>query len=329
VNTRDRAEQILEVKQRNMRGHGFLSYDLKALQWKWSKSKDRAEPTPDFYVIRAVTIIEVFARRNIAALIDHSEEYTQRAVELSKHFKMDFDLVRHIQGRAITLGDIVAHSVPVNSYGQIVGHFETVLGKQLRPLLTQAIDRWAVEIEGKARELIIRDYDKLAPRLAELFELRHILCHELPSAPLYGEGAIDEFLDCAIQFTKALEEILTFEQFGLTPLTQTDMNIRARENLLKTEEQMSSLLAQLRSHVTENDHAADLPLPGKWEGTWVTCLDDAQAKWLLYRNAQCEFETYLNRGGTIQSMIWGKLAEKLTKDRVAELQASWEHITHM
>ena len=269
VNMRDRAQQILEVKQRNMRGHGFLSYDLKTLQWKWSKSKDHAQRTPDFYVIRAVTIIEVFARRNIASLIDHSEQYTQRAVELSKHFKMDFDLVRHIQGRAITLGDIVAHNLPVNSYGQIIGHFETVLGKQLRPLLTQAIDRFAVEIEGEPREPIVRDYDKLARCLTELFELRHILCHELPSKPVYGEGAIDEFLDYAIQFTKALEEVLTFEQFGLIPLTQTDMNIQARESLLQAEEQMSALLAQLRSHVTENDHAADLPLPGKWDfGAW-------------------------------------------------------------
>lgn len=146
---------------------------------------------------------------------------------------------------------------------------------------------------------------------------------------MYGEDIIDEFLDHAIQFTKALEEVLTFEQFGLVPLTQTDMNIQARDDLLKAEEQMTAILAQLRSHVTENDHVADLPLPGKWEGTWVSCLDDAQAKWLLYRNAHCEFETYLNRGGTIRSMIWGNVAEKLTKDRIAELQAYWENITHL
>ncbi len=322
MNTRDRAEQILEAKQRNLRGHAQLSYDLENLRWRWSEGKEAAERTPDFYLIRAVTILEVFTRRNLTSLIDHAEEYTQRAVELSKHFKMDFDLARHIQGRAITLGDIVAHSVPVNSFGQIIGHFEIVLEKQLRPLLAQAIDRWAVEIKGEQREPIIRDYDKLAERLTHLFELRHILCHELPSKPLYEDKEIDEFLDCAIQFTKALQEVLTFEQFGLTPLTQTDMNIQARERLLETEEQMSTLLVQLRAHVTQNDYAAAVPPPGRREGTWVSCLDDTQEKWLLYRDAQCEFETYLNRGGTIRSMIWGGVAEKLTKARIAELQAA-------
>jgi len=276
-------------------------------------------------VIRAVTIIEVFTRRNLATLIDQSEEYTQRAVDVTKHFKMDFDLVRHIQGRAITLGDIVGHSVSVNSFGQIISHFETILAKPLRPLLADAIDRFAVEVKREPKAPIIRDYDKLAERLSQLFELRHILCHELPSKRVYGEGIIDEFLDCAIQFTKALQEVLTFEQFGLIPLTQTDMNIQAHEDLLKTEEQMSALLSQLRSHVTQNDQ----PFPGKWEGTWVGCLDDAQEKWLSYRNSQCEFETYLNRGGTIRSMIWSSAAERLTKNRIAELQSSWEHITQM
>lgn len=315
----DRTEQILEIKQRNRRGHGFLSYDLKSLQWKWSKSKGDAERTPDFYIIRTVTIIEVFARRHIASLIDHSEEYTQRAVEFSKHFKMDFELVRHIQGRAITLGDIVAHSVPVNSYGQIIGHFETVLGKQLRPLLAQAIDRFAVEREGKPREPIIRDYDRLAQRLTELFELRHILCHELPLKPMYEEEAIDEYLDCAIQFTKAFEEVLTFEQFGLVPLTQTDMNIEAGEKLRNTEGEMKAAISDLQNRVKRADD--------EFSREWEQSFNDSQEKWLAYRNAQCEFDTFIFRGGTIRSLLWGAEATQLTKLRIEELRSSLEKVS--
>jgi hypothetical protein len=39
--------------------------------------------TPDFYVIRAVRLLEVFTRGNIAELIDHGTEYANRAIELS------------------------------------------------------------------------------------------------------------------------------------------------------------------------------------------------------------------------------------------------------
>jgi hypothetical protein len=88
--------------------------------------------------------LEVFTRRNLADLIDHNRLFTDRAIELSKNIKIDFALVRDIQGRTITLGDILAHSVPINSLGHIAGCFETVLGKSLRPLLETIVDRWDV-----------------------------------------------------------------------------------------------------------------------------------------------------------------------------------------
>jgi hypothetical protein len=164
-------------------------------------------------------LLEVLTRRNIAALIDHREEYIDRAVDLSKHFKLDLAFVRAIQGRTITIGDIVAYNVPVNSFGQIIGYFDTLLGKSVRPLLVGAVDRWAAEIGEKiagplraagvselSEELgkmapgpIIRDFDALAVRLTRLFEIRHVLCHELPAKPLYSVNEIDGFLDEAFR----------------------------------------------------------------------------------------------------------------------------------
>jgi hypothetical protein len=89
------------------------------------------------------------------------------------------------QGRAITLGDILAHNVPVNSFGQTVGYFETLLGKPLRPLLEAAADRWDTEVMKKSTGPIISDYDALARCLTRLFDVRHILCHEAPRKSVY------------------------------------------------------------------------------------------------------------------------------------------------
>src|SRR5258708_34542442 len=97
--------------------------------------------TPDFYVITAVTLLEVFTRANIAELIDHGMEYTKRAIELSKNLKMDFALVQSIQGRVITLGDIVAQSVSVTPFPQILGDSESRLAIPFRPLLVVAVVR--------------------------------------------------------------------------------------------------------------------------------------------------------------------------------------------
>jgi hypothetical protein len=250
MGSRDRANEIAEIKQREDSGHGYLSFALKGLQEQWLKTKTSAGFNPDFYVIRAVTLLEVSTRHNIAALIDHGEQYVNRAVELSKHLKIDLALVRAVHGRMITIGDIVAHNVPLNSFGQIIGYFDTLFGRPIRPLLEAAIDRWAVEIGQKiaaevrplleganvqwaddidkmAAGTIIDDFDSVAACLSRLFEIRHILCHELPTKPIYELREIGEFLDSAFRFAKATEEVLTFEKFGLVPFTQADMNIDA------------------------------------------------------------------------------------------------------
>ncbi len=280
------------------------------------------ESISDFYLIRAVTFLEVFTRQQIAMLIDHANEYTDRAVELSKHFKMDFALVRDVQGRAITLGDIVAHSVPVNSFSQVFSYFETLLGKKLRPLMEVAVDRWSAEIEEKPPEPIIRDFDVLANRLSGLFEIRHILCHEMPSKPVYQVSEVADFLEEATRFAKALEEILTFEKFGIVPLTQTGMNVAAHDRLVNREAELSRLLSVIRKGVQKADERNPHTSTEDADKSWLLCLDESQEKWLAYRNAHCDFVTYLSQRGTIWPLLWSSAADEITKIRIADLE-SW------
>jgi hypothetical protein len=208
MSTRDRTGEIAEVKERNPYGERFGSFSLTNLKSQWLKTRTDQSATPDFYVIKAVTLLEVFTRTNIAELVDHGTEYANRAIEFSKNLKLDFALVQSIQGRVVTLGDVVAHSVSVNSFGQMLGYFEILLDKKpLRPVLTSAVDRWATQIEQMPSVPIISDFDVLAQRLSKLFEVRHILCHETPKKPVYSTSDIDEFLNEAIRFTKALEEV--------------------------------------------------------------------------------------------------------------------------
>jgi uncharacterized protein YecT (DUF1311 family) len=323
MSTRDRTAEILEIKRRNLMDHGFYSYNLIALNKEWQKTaKDRGS-APDFYLIRAVTILEVSTRQQIAGLIDHAKHFTDRAVELSKNFKMDFATVRDIQGRAITLGDIVAHSVPVNAFGQILDYFETLLGKPLRPLLAGAMDRWRTEIEKQPPEPIIPDFDALKKRLSHLFEIRHILCHELPEKPVYSISEVADFLEDAVRFTKAMEEVVTFEKYGLKPLTQREMSIDALNRLRDKEKELDSFLTSLGAFL---EKFGEVPANfNRIGGTWLSCLDNAQGKWLVYRNAHCDAVTYLNQGGTIRSLLWAFEAITMTERRLAELRTWFDH----
>jgi uncharacterized protein YecT (DUF1311 family) len=265
----------------------------------WSNAGATDRDLSDFFVIRTVTILEVFTRRNIGELIDHAKQFSDRAVEISKHIKMDFALVRDVQGRAITIGDVIAHSVPVNSFGQIISCFDALLGESVRPLLSRAVDRFAVECEDKPNVPIIEDFDTLARTLSRLFEIRHIVCHEMPRFPVYENSEVGACISASTQFARALEEVLTFARFGLVPLTQTDTNIAAGQELAQAENEMNSVLAEVEHRAGDCSE-------------WIECLRDAQQKWLAFRTAQCEFETYLNRGGSIRPLRWANCAANLT-----------------
>src|SRR6185437_13353355 len=103
MSARDRTREILDVKERDARWNWYGPHSLQMLLQDWHKNRDSEACKPDFYLIRAVTLVEVFTRRNIAALIDHDRRYSDRSVDLTKSLKIDFTLVREIQGRTITL----------------------------------------------------------------------------------------------------------------------------------------------------------------------------------------------------------------------------------
>ena len=111
---RDRTGEILEIKGRGAKHYALISTNLEQLRANWQRASGTPDCKPDFYVIRAVTILEVFTRNRLAALVNHSKQYAARASLLMKDNKIDFDTLQSIQGRVITLGDIVGHSVPVN-----------------------------------------------------------------------------------------------------------------------------------------------------------------------------------------------------------------------
>jgi uncharacterized protein YecT (DUF1311 family) len=329
VTTRDRTQEILNIKERDAGWLGYGSFPLTNLLREWENHRKSEACTPDFFVIRIVTLLEVFARQNVASLVDHDRKFTDRAIEFSKQIKVDFALVRDIQGRTITLGDILAHSLPINSFGQIIAYFDTLLGKPVRPLLESEVDRWETDVKKAAAKPIIEDYDALARYLVRLFEVRHILCHEAPRKKVYDPGEIDRFLDGAIRFTKTMEGVLAFEKFGRVPMTQAAMNAAAHDDLQKVEHEMGRLFSEVAARVKAFDTTLAARKDGTNEDKWHVLLEDEQAKWLSYRNARCEFDTYLSRGGTIRPVLWAGEANRLTKLRIADLGSWLKHDSKM
>lgn len=304
---RDRIAEISQIKERGQEYAEYVATKLDHLNNDWQKVAATDKKQPDFYAIRAVTIIEVFTRQQVRSLVDHDSRYAARAALLMRDYKIDYEILRGIQGKLITLGDIVGHSIPVNSFGQIIDHFKALLDKPIQELLQASVDRWRTEVERLPPEPIIPDYSATARILTRLFDVRHILCHEIPNNPPYELHEISEFLIEGVRFVKALGTVLHFEMYGPTPLTQTDMNIDAVEKLKEKEARLNSTLDSIpeRLHVELEE---------------LSLLRESQAKWAEYRNAWSDFETWPNQGGTIRPLLWASSAMTMTERRIEEIE---------
>jgi uncharacterized protein YecT (DUF1311 family) len=300
----ERVRQILEIKAR----HYHIPVDqfsFRPLIAQWQSGRVECA---DYFPIRIVTLLEVFTRSWIAALVDHGSPFIENAIGLSKklNVKLDFDLLRHLEGRAISFGDLISHTVSINRFEQIVGVLSEISGGPLLDAIRDAVDRWAVEIEGKAEYPIIPDKDAMCHALARLFEVRHILCHEVPRSPVYENSEIDGFLRHGLEFVHATAETLHTVLYGKSPLTQGAMTQRAFDKLKAAELAMEEVLVKVRERWASDPTRSEL-------------LEKSRSRWREYRELQSRIAGDTTRGGSMSPMSEAYEASEMTQRRTKVL----------
>lgn len=299
------SKRIIDWKSR--RGRGGRNYrpstELDSLLRAWNENSENLGAFRDFIPIRLVTIIEVFVRDAVREAVDRGPPYIDRAERLVKGTKIDFLFAQNIQGKHISLGDIVAYSLSTNDITQILATFETLF-PNFRTGICEVYDRVEVEIYGKPKRPIIGDIDQLVNYLAKLFTARHIATHELPVNAPYDLVDMPEFLRCAKEFIDATQEYLTNELDGHVPLTQTEMTEMAYDSLDKAERELEEVLTKVE----------------ELEGIDLNLLKMSQQKWNEFALADAEFEASTVAGGSMGPMIFAGSKESLVRIRIDDLR---------
>ena len=252
-----------------------------------------------------MTLIEVFTRAWITTFVDFGKPYVERAIALAKNVKLDYELVDEIQGRTITLGDIIAHSLSLNTFGQIAGTFETLIEEDFVSRVAKALDYWELEVTGKPLVPIISDADAMSAALDRLFRIRHILVHEYPQDPVYALEDIPATLRAAADFAFAAYEACTEILYGRVPLANLEMKEAVGEEWHRFDEELSRILDQISSRADD-------------EGRKL--LQDAQSHWVSYREAHCAFRADSTPGGSMARLLWLHEARDLTEARLKQMR---------
>jgi uncharacterized protein YecT (DUF1311 family) len=88
--------------------------------------------------------------------------------------------------------------------------------------------------------------------------------------------------------------------------TTSEMRDCAGKEYKQADAELNKVYKQLMSKLDDEGHQA--------------ALKSAQQAWIRYRDTNCEYESYLNRGGTIHSVVYTGCLTRMTKERTTELR---------
>lgn len=90
------------------------------------------------------------------------------------------------------------------------------------------------------------------------------------------------------------------------PQTTVEMRDCAGKVYKEVDAELNKVYKQLMSKLEDEGHKL--------------ALKSAQQAWIKYRDTNCEYEAYLNRGGTIYPAVYTGCLTRMTKARTTELQ---------
>lgn len=216
-----------EIRSRNARMEGRYLHGISEMYDLEAMLRDRQDVAPAFsslLLVGVASCVEVSVRESIKRLVDSGDPFLSRAERFTEggRLKFDFALTKALSERAITFGELVAHSLPVSNLGHIASHFETLF-RDSKPVKFEALLEGLKEFVEPTDEeifdgvydpalrepspLLVDDVASLCSMVAELFELRHIVAHEA-NFQAVGSDQIHEFIGAVRLFVTALYELV-------------------------------------------------------------------------------------------------------------------------
>jgi hypothetical protein len=152
-----------------------------------------------------VAALEGFFRIAYAELINFGDPYLQNAANF-KELKFTIDPILGIHRGVTTTGDLIAHLLPHNSPSDISNNISVLLGSDFKKALE-------AEFYTPPNSKVEFSMKELGPPLWEglyrLFEMRHIICHELATKANFKLTEIKDVCQRSIVFIIVVDCFLT------------------------------------------------------------------------------------------------------------------------
>jgi hypothetical protein len=128
--TRDIIQEIADVRQRRRFGSAMAELPLRlfSLEHAFKKHDKSEKEVIRYFPVALIACVEGYFRMAIKDLIDAGEPFLSNAEKPASSLKLDFSVLRAVHGKAITVGELVAHAVPLSRLEHIESALSSVVG---------------------------------------------------------------------------------------------------------------------------------------------------------------------------------------------------------
>jgi hypothetical protein len=243
-------DQIKELKERNAVGQNLFLFERldhidRILQEIKPKNITNTDAIYQYIPLATVACTEGYFRYITKHIIDSGSPFIEKVPELEKRFqlKITLDIIVEIQSQSLTVGELVAHVLPCNRLEDIDATLSILLGKSfLDTIKTHNRPDGLVNQENQKK--FNEDYAQVFGDIKRIFELRHILAHEIASNVKVDK---EEILRCYNNTKSFLTQCIDFIFYSMDPdkPSSTEGIVeRERSRAEQIEKELEELLSQ-------------------------------------------------------------------------------------
>jgi uncharacterized protein YecT (DUF1311 family) len=302
-------DYISEIHDRRLRvgspNNVILMFDRQAgLLRELDKSGDISDELMRYFPIAMVACIETYTRSMVQDLVDAGAPFAER-LDAFENIKLDMSTMKAIHGQRITLGELIAHVLPVNNLDDVKRVIGALLGVDLIELVKNARDRWKSRGDAEADDPIVGDIGKVIRGVEWTFRLRHMYAHEFPAANSINRELIDDSVRACAMFLTAADEGIRNLRFPDAPRTQAEMNSYTAAAFQSADRDLGEMVADFCANLSDKHRAL---------------LVEAQSQWMVVRDRTAHLMADMEaQGGSMWPMVYNRYAEAATSRRRDEI----------
>jgi hypothetical protein len=257
---RNLLKEIEEIKHRRGDQYNYLThplvntwqaatYQIEELQrsFEWAVKEGNYDGELLKYIpVGLIATLEVFFRGVIGQFIDFGLPYSESVSKLET-IRFDADYMVAIPQKRVSVGEFVSHQLKVNNLGSVIKHLTVLLGRDFWNSLKEVVD-------SESKELILKNPDAANQNISKMFEMRHIIAHEVNFYLRPQLSVVEEGLKSALDVVNATGELAaTLMDVPITLKERLDYS-RSKLQLLQIElEKLTQKFTELASARSEEE----------------------------------------------------------------------------